>query len=367
MTNTTKSSLTGREPRLSSRYSQQGRWHLSPRRLATMFNLLPPQAVSLPAAAAALRHKDYFVRYNAAQLLSRRADRDARLIVQDVLANGEVRSRASVARFLSGFSWFAGGSLFMQALKDSDPRVREAAIYALCDLRDFEAFRLMAEVLADEADDVRAAATWGLRDCQDPAAVPVLAVVLQANDPEVRVKALEVLGANGIPEAVPVVRKALTDPEPDVKYAATLSLLELKEEAALAELADIIRHTEGPARQPLLRGFFHATNYLRLDITQSEDADQVLDALAIALHDDSPETRMTAAWPLAWIRHGRAENLLKEAYYREQDEQVKGHFVSIAVNLLSPAGKELIQDALNNQSGHVHEVATQVLQNIDLD
>jgi len=363
---TTLTNLTGHEPHLSSRYSDQGKWRLSPRKLAAMFNLLPPQAVSLPVIAAALQHKDYFVRYNAAQALSRRGDRNARLVVREVLAEGEVRSRASVARFLSGFSWFAGEPLFKQALGDPEARVREATIYALCELREFEAFQLMTGVLADETDEVRAAAAWGLRDCQDPASIPVLDQVLQAEDPEVRMKALEVLGANGLPEAVPLVRKALYDPDAEVIYAATLSLLELKEAAALAELAGIIYQADSLARQPLLRGFFHATSYLHIDIAGNEAADPVLDALAVALQDDHPETRMAATWPLAWIRHSRAETLLKEAYYQEQDERVKGHFVYIAVNLLSPVGRELIEDALHHQKGHVHAVAVSVLDNIDL-
>jgi HEAT repeat protein len=136
-----------------------------------MLNVLPPEAISLTAAAEMLRNEEFYVRYNAAKMLSRRGDRDARLIMQDILTNGEPRSRATVARHLYGFSWFSAEPLIKQALKDADPRVREGAIYSLCDLRELNAYQLMVECLQNEEDDVRAAAAWGLRDCQDPAAV----------------------------------------------------------------------------------------------------------------------------------------------------------------------------------------------------
>ncbi|NJO82484.1 MAG: hypothetical protein HC828_06445 [Blastochloris sp.] len=65
----------------------------------------------------------------------------------------------------------------------------------------------------------------------------------------------------------------MNDPEPDVKYAATLSLLELAGEAWLQELSGIIGRTNGVTRQQVLRGFFHATNYLKIDVARTKAAD----------------------------------------------------------------------------------------------
>ncbi len=281
-TDTKTARITGREPRLSKAAGGRGERKLSLRRLATMLNALPPEAVSLPAAEEMLRSEEFYVRYNAAKMLSRRADRDARLIVERALTTGEAPTRASVARHLYGFSWFSAEPLIRLALRDTDARVREAAIYALCDLRDLNAYQLMVEVLKHEDDTVREAAAWGLRDCQDAAAVPVLNVVLDAEDPEVRIKALEALGANDTPEAMVVVRNAMNDPEPDVKYAATLSLLELAGEAWLQELSGIIRRSNGVTRQQLLRVCFHATNYLKIDVARSFAADLMIEALDTA-------------------------------------------------------------------------------------
>jgi len=361
--------ITGREPRLAAGYSKQGQRRLSLRRLATMINVLPPEAISLDAAAEMLRNEEFFVRYNAAKMLGKRGDRDARMIMQDALTNGEPPSRASVARHLYGFSWFAAEPLIKLALKDKDARVREGAIYALCDLRELNAYQLMVEALENEVDDVRAAAAWGLRDCQDSAAVPVLQVALKAKDPDVRIKVLEALGANDTPEAMPIVRSAMNDPEPDVKYAATLSLLELAGESWLQELSGIIGRTSGVTLQQVLRGFFHATNYLKIDIAKSKAADMMIDALETALLDDMPAARMAVIWPLAWMRHERTPTILRQAYRRERDTDVKAQMVRVATSLMAEntgagtsvnVAQEILQDALQSKEDRVRQAAEEI-------
>ncbi len=329
------SQITGREPRLASGYVKKGERRLSLRRFATMLNMLPPDAVSLDALAAAVYNEEFFVRFNAAKMLSRRGDRDARKIIEQALKEGESPTRASVARHLYGFSWFTAEPMIRTALKDADYRVREATIYALCDLREYNAYQLMVEVLKNEDDRVREAATFGLRDNQDSAAVPVLEVCLEAKDPDVRIKALEVLGQNDTPEAKPVVRNAMNDPEPDVKYAAVLSLLELSGEEWLQELSGIIGRTSGVTLQMVLRGFFHATNYLKINVAKSKAADLMIDALETALLDEMPEVREAVIWPLAWMEHERTPIILRKTWNIEQNSQVKAEIVRISTSLMS--------------------------------
>lgn len=361
--------ITGREPRLSMDSARQGKRRLSLRHLATMLNVLPPDAISLDAAVEMLRNEEFFVRYNAAKMLSRRGDREARLVMQQVLTNGNVPSRATVARHLHGFSWYTAEPLIHQALQDSDPRVREGAIYALCDLREWNAFQLLVQVLKNEVDSVREAAAWGLRDCQDSAAVAVLAVVLEASDPDTRVKALEALGTNDTPEAVTVVRQAMTDAQPQVAYAATLSFLELTEDSHLDELADVICSTHGETRRQILQAFFHATNYLKVDLVHSTAADKLIDAFENALQDDVTAAREAAIWPLAWVRHQRAPAILKRYYEVERDSVLKAQMVRVTVSLMSedPASEsarmaeEILQDALNNADALVRQTALEIV------
>lgn len=351
--------ITGREPRLSSSYTQHGKRSLTVGRLAQLLEVLPPAAVSLDVAAEALRSESFYVRYAAAKLLNKRGDRAARLVMQQALSEGSPRTRASVARYLYGFSWFAIEALIQQALKDDDPRVREGAMYALCDARELKAFELMTQVLQHEADSVREAAAWGLRDRQDPASVPVLEAVLLADDPDVRVKALEVLGANGLTKAIPVIRRSLSDPDPEVQYAAVLSLLEVAGDGCLAELAALIEQSRGWARQACLRGLFHATNYLKLNLTQHTATNVLLDALAGALHDELPQTREAAIWPLAWMRHPRASALLCEAFAAETEASLQVQFVRLSTSLMSEAAGDIVQAALQHPDAAVRNAAEQ--------
>jgi hypothetical protein len=60
---------------------------------------------------------------------------------------------------------------------------------------------------------------------------------------------------------------------------------------------------EGQARRHALRALFHAGNYLHLDVGRSGAAEQIVAALTAARHDDLPEVRIAAAWPLALMRH----------------------------------------------------------------
>ncbi len=349
--------LTGLEPRLSAGLPR-GQQRLSLRRLGTMLNALPPEAIALEAAAAMLRSDEFFVRYNAGKILARRGDRDARRILLETLNDAPPPSRASAARHLYGFSWFAAEPLLRQALGDPDHRVREGAIYALCDRRDLHAYRLAAETLHDEVDEVRLAAAWALNNRQDPAAVPVLAAALMADDPDVRVQALESLGATETPEALPVVRRAIEDDaEPGVKYAATLSLIELVGEDCLAEVADRVRATTGTTRAAILRGLFQATNYLHIDVTGSTAIETLVDALAGALADQAPATRLAAVWPLAWMDHPRAPDLLVETFRGEADRETRLEMLRITTALMSPAGATLLADALDSPDEELRDLA----------
>lgn len=357
------SKITGREPRLSIHHSAQGQRRLSLRGLATMLHALPPEQISLDVAEAALRNEAFFVRYNAGQLLAKRGDRDARMVIQRVLRDGSPPARATAARHLFGFSWYSAEPLLRDAMADPDTRVREAAVYAMCDLHDLDGYALLAELLAREPDNVKMAAAWGLRECGDPAAVPVLKVVLQAEDPDVRVQGLEALGATGSPQAVPVTWQAIDDPVPNVVYEATLSLLELVGEQALVDVAARIRREQGAMRAALLRGLFHGSNYLGLMLTKNPWGGPILDALEESAADSAPEVRSAAIWPLAWMRTDRADQIIQAAYHNEADEDVKAHILRVAVNLMTRISETLLRDALAlpGESNRTREIARQIM------
>lgn len=327
--------LTGREPVLFQSTAIKGKQRLSLRLLGTMLSGIAPDSISLDAAVEMLQSDDFYVRFSAAEMLGKRADRETRLALQHLLETAEPPVRASIARHLHYFSWFVAEPLLRQAFADPDPRVHESAIYALCNLRDLNAFQLLLEVLPDEPDDIKVAAAWGLNDCQDPAAVPVLELVLAAEDPEVRVKALESLGATNSLSAVSAVSRTIqNDPNPDNVYAAALSLVELAGEDSLAELAQAITNKTGQHRHQLIRGMFHATSYRHIDVSAVPDANKIIDALALALQDNDADIRLAAVYPLAWMGGERPLSLARQAVEREEDPAIKNQMAHIITSFI---------------------------------
>ncbi len=310
--------------------------------LAGIMGLLTPQQATPEILAAAMRSEDSLVRFNAADLLARRGDREARLVFEDLLRDGLPHQRASAARHLFRFSWFTAEPLFRCALADADPRVAESAVFALCKMRQPEAYRLVMDVLTTGSDILCMSAVWGLQSHPDAGAVPVLALALRAANPGVRALALEVLGATDAVAAIPLVRAALTDPDLETKYAATLSWIELARETCFAELAEVIESSSGHERRWILRGLFHATNYLGLEIGSNAGSLRLFEALEAASTDPLPAVRLAASQPLAWSRQPRAGELLRSCFLREPDSNTRAHILTNAVHLMSPLAEELL-------------------------
>lgn len=328
-------------PRLAEKAG--GGFRISLAGLGGVLNLLNPSQASVEALSAALRSGDCMVRYTAADMLARRADRESRVVFESVLKNGEPPQRASVIRHAYRFSWFSAAPLFQRALSDPDARVAEAAIFSLCKMRQPESYQLVTEILQSGSDAMRMAAIWGLQNHPDAGAVPVLALAVQAASAEIRALALEVLGACDAPEAIPLVRAAMRDPDDNVKYAATLSLVELARETCFVEIAGLLSETSGEARRSILRGLFHATNYLGLELANGSEV--LFSALETALADSLPTVRVSVCMLLAWSRHPRAGEILLQAFQREADSQTRAQILSNAVHLSSPMAGRLLQEA----------------------
>ena len=354
------STVTGLEPGLTTAHPKGVR-RLPLKQLGTLLSGLPATVVSLNATAALLQSRDAAVRYAAARMLCERADPAARTVLQEVLAHGDSPARATVARHLHRLSWFSAHPLIDRALQDVDERIREAVIYALCDARHLNAYSLLVHTLANEGDRLRAAVARGLAGCQDAAAVPVLAMVLQAGDPAVRCQGLEALGANHSTEAIALAVTALHDPHPDVVYNAVLSLIELRSDQSIVELAPLIVQTSGPCLEAILRGLFHATNYLHLNLSQSAHLHSLLDALAHALNDVDLPNRLAAVWPLAGMHAEAATKLLTEAFFHDPVPEMRAHILRVMTSLMTiPSDHELVAAGLQSDEPLVRETAHQI-------
>lgn len=349
--------VSGCEPALSASQARRGWNRLSLRSLGTLLNLLPPGAISLPAAAEALRSPDFYTRYGAADLLSRRGDRESRRILADFLVNGTPPQRASVANHLYRFSWYVAEPLLRQALSDPELPVREAAVYALCRLRGPNAYRLLLDTLSSGNEALILAAAWGLNRQPDPESLPVLAAIMQANITEASVKTLETLGAVREPQALPLVIQAAGDPDLEIKYAAVLSWVELAEAGSFPAIAALIHHSQGAARLAVLRGLFHATNYTFINIAESPAADELLAAFKAAQCDRDPAVRRATAMLLAWMPHPRAAAMLEAAYRQEANLETKIEILAVAVQLMSAAAQSILENARSHPEPDLRRAA----------
>lgn len=331
-------------------------FHISLAGLGGILSLLNPSQASIEALTAALRSSECMVRYTAAEMLSRRNDRESRLVFENVLKTGTAPQRASVIRHAYRFSWFSAAPLFRRGLADPDARVIEAAIFSLCKMRQPEAYQQVTEILRNGSDAMRMSAVWGLQNHPDGGAVPVLALAVRAASAEIRALALEVLGASDAPEAIPLVRAAMSDPDDNVKYAATLSLVELARESCFDEVAELIETSSGESLRWILRGFFHATNYLGLELGK-DNSGRLFAALESALGDSLPAVRVSACMLLAWSRAPRAGEVLLRAFQTESDSQTRAQILTNAVHLSSPVAETLVQEALDSPDTLLHKTA----------
>jgi HEAT repeat protein len=337
----------GFEPAIIFERQQRGGMRLSIRQLANLLsaNALPPEAYSIESAAVMLSHKDLYVRYEAARMLGRRGDRAARLVLEDAVIKGDAPMRASAIRHVHGLTWFSAQPLVQAALADKEWRVRESTIYALCDFDDSRAYQLAADALQKETrDEVFAAAAWGLRNSFAPEAVPALKASLKAKNLEIHERALESLGTNGSPGATVVIQQVLdNDVRPEIQYAAALSLLEIKGDSCLPDLIANIKEGSPQVQLALLRAIFHASNYLGIQLGSSQFCEDLLRVLETTLDSDDPEMRLAAIWPLAWMRHPKADELLHRAYQHEKNRSLRAEIQHIAMSLGSPVAQSFTE------------------------
>jgi hypothetical protein len=83
---------------------------------------------------------------------------------------------------------------------------------------------------------------------------------------------------------------------------------------------------------------FHATSYRHIDIAAAPAAESLINALALALADESAEIRIAAVYPLAWMGGERPLALVGQAVERERDTAVKEQMTHIITSFSAVQG-----------------------------
>jgi HEAT repeat protein len=135
-----------------------------------------------------------------------------------------------------------------EALSETDPRTRRAAVTALADVDDPQAAELAAMALADEDTDVRVSALRTLSSRRDEAgraiAEPRIALELRGDLPAVRAEACRALAKLDARSRAEAIAKLLDDPASEVRIAALTTLVHWGDARGLAALPGSLAHED---------------------------------------------------------------------------------------------------------------------------
>ncbi len=138
-------------------------------------------------------------------------------------------------------------------LRDPDPLVRSAAVYAFERANFQEAIATLIPVLKDTARNVRLAAALALGSVGDAQAVEPLIKLLDDKDWEIRRAALESLGKLGDTRAFPSVARHLDDMDKEVREVAADALGTVGNESIVEKLVFTMVDAHSGVRQAAAR------------------------------------------------------------------------------------------------------------------
>ena len=215
------------------------------------------------------------------------------------------------------------------ALKDPDPKVREAAANSLGQLEDPRAIPGLIEASHDANSDVRAAALQSLSRFEDPRVVDPMILALKDPNRDVRQDAAQSLGHFKDPRTLRPLTAALSDSSADVRQAAAQSLGELGDAQAAPALGGALKDPKADVRQAAAQ----ALGELELKYAPQ--------ALIDALGDSDADVRQAVAQTLGEIQDPRAVPGLT-VLLTDQNADVR----ESAVNSLSEIGDAAAINAL---------------------
>ena len=166
-----------------------------------------------------------------------------------LLATCRVEERQHMATALGGFSSPLCVALLRIMLRDTEGRIRSAAVQSLADLALPQATGVLVEALTDANSDVRWIATRALGDLSGATAVDALIPMLRDEDNEVGRVAAEALGQQADRRAVPHLIAALRESYPLLRESAVLALGHLADARALPALRDMLNDENLQVRQ----------------------------------------------------------------------------------------------------------------------
>jgi HEAT repeat protein len=182
------------------------------------------------------RSGDAEKRRSALTVLGKMGDKKSLSLFTEALRDPDTKVRVTAAQVLAEFGQ-KGTDLLIKALQDPEVSVRQAAIESLGRVRDYRAVKPLLQLLGSElkADVLLALSQLGSAD-----AVPALLDLLKDKDMMIQTLAAEALGQIGDKQAVPQLIGLLKHRNVDVRVAAADALGKIGDPSANAPMISIL-------------------------------------------------------------------------------------------------------------------------------
>lgn len=201
------------------------------------------------------KDKDYIIRYYATKYLGELDDKEAIPEIKKLLKdeNKDVREAAEEALKFLGVpeseiekAKETSGEVIKlrQQLNDTNPEVRNAAVWAMWELGAKEAIPDIIKLLQDNDPVIRQSATIVLSNFVAKEAIPDITKLLQDNEFRVRLEAVSALGNIRAKESIPEMTKLLQDDNPLVRYDAVWALSKLYAKEAIPGITRLLKDTD---------------------------------------------------------------------------------------------------------------------------
>jgi HEAT repeat protein/CHAT domain-containing protein len=298
----------------------------------------------------ALKDTDKRVRYSAAFALwhMKIGDKSAVPALVEALKDTEKYVRIVAAFILGDMGDKRAVPVLIEALKDTNKDVRIIAAFALEEMGDKRAVPALIEALKDTEFDVRNNAASALEKIGDKRAVPVLIEALKDTEPDVRRSAASALGEIGDKRAVPALIEAWKDADTVVRNGAASALGEMGDKRAVPVLIEALKNADTVVRWSAA-------------FALGEIGDKrAVPVLIEALKDTEFDVRKIAASALGEMGDKRAVPVLIEAL-KDTEPDVRNSAASALEEIGDKRAEPVLVEALKNADTVVRNSAASAL------
>jgi serine/threonine-protein kinase len=213
---------------------------------AALFKIIADVAdeSSVPDLLARLDGKDFIVRINLMDILSRFATPEVqRALLAQLKDPSKIVRQAALAALLK-MPGLTDIELVAPLIADADMEVTNRAIELLIKAHHPQTVRFLIPILKDESEYARRAAVEVLNEVGDANSIKHLLEAIKDSDWWVRSRAADALGKIGGPRVVDAVLQLVRDPDEDIRRTAIEILNLTKDERAVDYLLQATRDTD---------------------------------------------------------------------------------------------------------------------------